>query len=69
MIQEGIIPKNHKHHVTKILQQEIESDHSRLKQYIPKNGCFQTFHTARQTLKGYEAMRGSLFDLKIVNKF
>lgn len=23
---------------------------------IPKNGCFQPFHTARKTLGGYEAI-------------
>ena len=56
MVDEGILPKKHKHHVTKILQQGIESDHFRLKKNIPKNGCFQTFQTARRTLKGYEAM-------------
>ncbi len=56
MTKEGILPEDLTHHVTKILQQGIESDHFRLKQHIPQNGCFQSFHTARRTLKGYEAM-------------
>lgn len=56
MVDEGILPERHRHHVTKILQQGIESNHFRLKKNIHKNGCFQSFHTARRTLKGYEAM-------------
>ena len=53
---EGILPPKPTHYITKILQQGIESDHFRLKQPMPKNGCFQSFNTARRTIKGYEAM-------------
>jgi transposase-like protein len=42
--------------VTKILQQGIESDHFRVKQNMPKVDGFQSFNTARQTIKGFEAM-------------
>jgi transposase-like protein len=52
----GLLPQNPTHHVTKILQQGIESDHFRVKQNMPKVGCFQSFNTARQTIKGFEAM-------------
>ena len=34
----------------------IESDHFRVKQNMPKVGCFQTFNTARRTIKGFEAI-------------
>ncbi len=44
------------HHVTKHLQQEIESDHFRVKKNMPRIGSFQAFHTARRTIQGFEAM-------------
>jgi transposase-like protein len=53
---DGLLRKNSTHYATKILQQGIESDHFRLKQNMPKVGCFQSFNTARQTIKGFEAM-------------
>jgi transposase-like protein len=53
---EGLLRQNSTHHVTKILQQGIESDHFRVKQNMPKVGCFQSFTTARRTTKGFEAM-------------
>jgi len=53
---ERLLPPNTVHHVTKDLQQGIESDHSRIKQNISKVGCFQSFSTARRTIKGFEAM-------------
>ena len=56
MVDEGILPENHEHHVTKALQQGIENDHYRLKKNIHRSGCFQSFNTVRQTLRGYEAM-------------
>ncbi len=55
-IKEGLLRNNPTHRVTKILQQGIESDHFRVKQNMPKAGCFQSFNTARQTIKGFEAM-------------
>jgi len=54
--KEGLLCKNPTHHVTKHLQQGIESDHFRDKQAMPKVGGFQSFTTARRTVKGYEAM-------------
>jgi hypothetical protein len=44
------------HYVTKHLQQGIESDHFRVKRPMPWVGCFQSFHTARRTIQGFEAM-------------
>jgi len=54
--KEGLLRTNSTHHVTKHLQQGIESDHFRVKQAMPKVGGFQSFTTARQTIKGFEAM-------------
>ena len=42
--------------MTKHLQQGIESDHSRLKKNMPRVGGFRSFNTARQSIKGFEAM-------------
>jgi IS6 family transposase len=44
------------HYVTKHLQQGIESDHFRVKRPMPRIGGFQSFHTARRTIRGFEAM-------------
>ena len=44
------------HYVTKHLQQGIESDHFRVKRPMPRVGGFQSFHTARRTIRGFEAM-------------
>ena len=44
------------HYVTKHLQQGIESDHFRVKKNMPWVGGFQSFHTARRTIQGFEAM-------------
>ncbi|WP_041779121.1 IS6 family transposase [Beijerinckia indica] len=54
--EEGLLRPNPVHRVAKHLQQGIESDHFRVKQNMPKVGCFQSFATARQTIKGFEAM-------------
>jgi transposase-like protein len=53
---ERLLPPNPIHHVTKHLKQGIESDHFRVKKNMPKIGCFQSFTTVRQTIKGFEAM-------------
>src|SRR4051794_8618436 len=44
------------HYVSKHLQQGIESDHFRVKRPMPRVGGFQSFHTARRTIRGFEAM-------------
>jgi transposase-like protein len=44
------------HYVTKHLQQGIESDHFRVKRPMPRIGGFQSFRTARRTIRGFEAM-------------
>ncbi len=49
-------PHNLIHYVTKHLQQGIESDHFRVKKNMPRIGGFQSFATARRTIKGFEAM-------------
>ena len=52
----GLLARNPIHYVTKHLQQGIESDHFRVEKNMPRNGGFQSFRTARRTIKGFEAM-------------
>jgi transposase, IS6 family len=52
----GLLARTPVHHVTKHLQQGIESDHFRLKKSMPRVGGFQSFNTARRTIQGFEAM-------------
>ena len=52
----GLLPRDPLHYVTKHLQQGIESDHFRVKKNMPWIGGFQSFHTARRTIQGFEAM-------------
>ena len=54
--KEGLLPRDPLHYVTKHLQQRIESDHFRVKRPMPRIGGFQSFHTARRTIRGFEAM-------------
>ena len=53
---EGLLPRTPIHHVTNHLQQGIESDHFRVKRATPRVGGFHSFHTARRTICGFEAM-------------
>jgi IS6 family transposase len=52
----GLLTRTPLHYVTKHLQQGIESDHFRVKKNMPRIGGFQSFHTARRTIQGFEAM-------------
>jgi IS6 family transposase len=52
----GLLARTPLHYVTKHLQQGIESDHFRVKKNMPWVGGFQSFHTARRTIQGFEAM-------------
>jgi transposase, IS6 family len=52
----GLLVRTPVHYVTKHLQQGIESDHFRVKKNMPRIGGFQSFHTARRTIQGFEAM-------------
>jgi transposase-like protein len=54
--KDGLLPQEPVHYVTKHLQQGIESDHFRVKRPMPRIGGFQSFHTARRTIRGFEAM-------------
>ena len=54
--KDGLLPREPLHYVTKHLQQGIESDHFRVKRPMPRIGGFQSFHTARRTIRGFEAM-------------
>src|SRR5215208_4377934 len=54
--KDGLLPHEPLHYVTKHLQQGIESDHFRVKRPMPRIGGFQSFHTARRTIRGFEAM-------------
>jgi len=56
MKNEHILSDSCQHETRKLLQQGIESDHFRLKKVMARNGCFQSFNTARKTLKGHEAI-------------
>ncbi|MCJ2137333.1 IS6 family transposase [Methylobacterium sp. J-026] len=53
---EGLLPSTPIHYVTKHLPQGIESDHFRVKRAMPRVGGFRSFHTARRTICGFEAM-------------
>ena len=53
---DGLLARAPLHYVTKHLQQGIESDHFRVKKNMPRVGGFQSFHTARRTIQGFEAM-------------
>jgi hypothetical protein len=55
-VEDGFLHPDPVHYVTKHLQQNIESDHFRVKKNMPKIGGFQTFNTARRTIAGFEAM-------------
>src|SRR4051812_15576725 len=52
----GLLARTPVHYVTKHLQQGIESDHFRVKKNMPRIGGFRSFHTARRTIQGFEAM-------------
>jgi len=54
--KEGRLARDPVHHVTKHLQQGIESDHFRLKKNMPRAGSFQSFGSARRSIQGFEAM-------------
>ncbi len=54
--KEGRLARDPVHYVTKHLQQGIESDHFRLKKNMPRVGGFQSFNTARRSIRGFEAM-------------
>ena len=51
----GLLSRDPIHHVTKHLQQGIESDHFRVKKNMPKIGGFQSFNTARPSIQGFAA--------------
>ncbi|KQP89386.1 MULTISPECIES: IS6 family transposase [unclassified Methylobacterium] len=53
---DGLLARPAIHYVTKHLQQGIESDHFRVKKNMPRVGGFRSFHTARRTIQGFEAM-------------
>jgi IS6 family transposase len=54
--KDGLLPHDPVHYASKHLQQGIESDHFRVKKNMPWIGGFQSFHTARRTIQGFEAM-------------
>ena len=56
IIEERLLKPDPVHHVTKHLQQGIESDHFRVKKAMPRIGGFCSLNTARRTIKGFEAM-------------
>ena len=54
--KEGLLPHEPLHYVSKPLQQGIGSDPFRITRPMPRSGGFQSFHTARRTIRGFEAM-------------
>ncbi len=52
--KEGRLARDPVHHIQK--HQWIESAHFRLKKNMPRVGGFQSFHTARQSIQGFDAM-------------
>ena len=54
--KDALLPQEPLHYVSKHLQQGIESDHFRVKRSMPRVGGFRSFHTARRTIQGFEAM-------------
>ncbi len=54
--KDGLLPHEPLHYVTKHLQQGIESAHFRVKRPMPRIGGFQSFRTARRTIRGFEAV-------------
>ena len=50
--KDGLLARTPVHYVTKHLQQGIESDHFRVKRPMPRIGGFQSFRTARRTIRG-----------------
>jgi transposase, IS6 family len=54
--KDGLLPQDPLHYVSKHLQQGIESDHFRVKRPMARIGGFQSFPTARRTIRGFEAM-------------
>ncbi len=56
--KDGLLARTPLHYITKHLQQGIESDHFRVKKNMPRIGGFQSFHTARRTIQGFEMLWG-----------
>jgi IS6 family transposase len=54
--KEGRLARDPVHHVTKHLQQGIESDRFWLKRNMPWVGGFRSFNTARRSIRGFKAM-------------
>jgi transposase-like protein len=54
--KDGLLPHEPLDYVTLHLQQGIESDHFRGKRPMPRIAGFQSFRTARRTIRGFEAM-------------
>src|SRR4051794_39034850 len=54
--KDGLLARTPVHYVTKHLQQGIESGHFRVKRLMLRIGGFRSFHTARRTIREFEAM-------------
>jgi transposase, IS6 family len=50
-----LLPQDPLHYVSKHPQQGIVSDHFGVKRPMPRIGGFQSFCTARRTIRGFEA--------------
>ena len=53
--REGRLAHDPVHYVTKHLRHGIESDHFWLKKNMPRVGGFQSFNTARRSIREFEA--------------
>ena len=54
--EQGILPRETKHRSQKYLNNSMEQDHRPTKRRVRQSQWFQSFHTAKWTIDGYEAM-------------
>jgi len=57
-VASGLLHPDPVHDVTKHPQQDIASDHLRVKKNMPKIGGFRSFNTACRTIASFEAVLG-----------
>ena len=56
MVEDNLLPKDCELRQNKYLNNIVEQDHRFIKKLVKPTMGFQSFHTARRTLQGYEAM-------------
>ena len=56
MVEDKLLPEDCELRQNKYLNKTIQQDHRFIKKLVKPTMGFQSFHTARRTLQGYEAM-------------